>query len=362
MMCLAPEGLSRNASPEVKEWDANCIDIGLINNMPGSALEATERQFCTLLDAAAQGMVVRLSLFVLPGVPPSNGGLLHNNNYYSNIKSLLNTHLDGIIVTGAEPLTPALRDEPYWESLTTLLEWAEHNTNASIWSCLAAHAAVLQLDGIERRALREKRFGLFECAKVSANPLATILTAGVPERLQVPHSRWNDIPGDSLDACGYHVLTRSEDAGIDAFVKQRKSLFVFFQGHLEYDADSLLLEYRRDVRRFLRGERDSYPSLPQNCIDENSARLLSALRERALSDRDEELLVDLPAALLAARVRNTWRPTAVRVYRNWLRYLSEQKSARKLSHTRRWQLGSTLRPLLKTNGFQMPETGGHNPS
>jgi homoserine O-succinyltransferase len=53
----------------------------------------------------------------------------------------------------------------------------------------------------------------------------------------MPHSRWNEIPEEALLACGYRVLTRSEDAGVDAFVKQRNSLFVFFQGHPEYDAD-----------------------------------------------------------------------------------------------------------------------------
>ena len=29
------------------------------------------------------------------------------------------------------------------------------------------------------------------------------------------------------------------------FLKQRKSLFVFFQGHLEYDSQTLLREYVR---------------------------------------------------------------------------------------------------------------------
>ena len=122
-----------------------------------------------------------------------------------------------------------------------------------------------------RRTFSDKCFGIFECARVSDHPL----TAGAPSRLQMPHSRWNDIPEDALTSCGYRVLTRSEDAGVDTFVKQRKSLFVFFQGHPEYEANTLLLEYRRDIRRFLRRERDTYPPMPQGyfrrrhrrCID-----------------------------------------------------------------------------------------------
>lgn len=125
--------------------------------------------------------------------------------------------------------------------------------------------------------------------------------------------------------CGYGVLTRSEEAGVDAFVKRRKSLFVFFQGHPEYEADTLLLEYRRDIGRFLRRERDSYPSMPQGYFDEDTVDVLTAARERALSDRREELLADFPTALVAGKVRNTWRPAAVCVYRNWLQYLCAQK-------------------------------------
>ena len=234
-------------------------------------------------------------------------------------------------------MAPSLKDEPYWESLKTLLEWAEHHTYSSVWSCLAAHAAVLHLDGIRRRPLGHKLCGVFECARVSDEPLTARLTAGVPDRTCVPHSRWNGLPSDALAGCGYQVLTRSEDAGIDAFVKLRKSLLVFFQGHPEYEADSLLLEYRRDVGRFLRREKSAYPLMPEGYFDEDAAAQLGSFRERALSDRtshrspdrNDKLLADFPLAPLAAKLKNRWRPAAVRVYRNWLLYLSEQKATQK---------------------------------
>jgi homoserine O-succinyltransferase len=201
------------------------------------------------------------------------------------------------------------------------MDWSERHTHSAVWSCLAAHAALLHIDGIERRPLRDKRFGVFECARVSDHPL----TAALPPRLQMPHSRWNDIAEDALRTCGYRVLTRSEDAGVDAFVKQRKSLFVFFQGHPEYEAETLLLEYRRDIGRFLRRERDTYPSMPQGYFDEDTVDALTAVRERALSDRRDELLADFPTAFVAEKVRSTWRSAAVCVYRNWLLYLCAQK-------------------------------------
>jgi homoserine O-succinyltransferase len=240
---------------------------------------------------------------------------------YSDFGDLWDRHHDGLIVTGTEPRAADLKDEPFWGSLTRVLEWAEGHTHSTVLSCLAAHAGILHIDGIVRRPLGGKRFGVFECVRVSDHPL----TAAAPSRLQMPHSRWNEIPEEALLACGYRVLTRSEDAGVDAFVKQRKSLFVFFQGHPEYEAVTLLLEYRRDIGRFLRRERDTYPPMPDGYFDPETVEALTALRERALVDRREALLAGFPTAMAAGKVTNTWRSTAESLYRNWLLFIRAQK-------------------------------------
>jgi homoserine O-succinyltransferase len=315
--------LRRTATTRFRESNRTCIDIGLINNMPDAALDATVRQFRALLGAAADDMVVRLILYTLPEVPRTDFGRRQVSGY-SDLRDLWDSHLDGLIVTGAEPRAAELEDEPYWNSLTRVLEWAESHTYSTILSCLAAHAGILHIDGIVRRPLGDKRFGVFTCVRVSEHPL----TAAAPSRLQMPHSRWNEIPEEALLACGYRVLTRSEDAGVDSFVKQRKSLFVFFQGHPEYDATTLLLEYRRDIGRFLRGERDTYPPMPQGYFDEETAHALTALRERALSNRREELLAEFPLAMAAGKVTNNWRSTAEGLYRNWLQYIGAEKKHR----------------------------------
>jgi homoserine O-succinyltransferase len=314
----------RTSPVAFRESDPNCIDVGLIDNMPDAALAATERQFLALLDAAADGIVVRVTLYALPEVPRTETGRSRVNSFYSSIDDLWDSHLDGLIVTGTEPQTSNLIDEPYWVSLTKTLEWAEHNTHSTVWSCLAAHAAVLHLDGIGRRPLSDKRFGVFECARVADHELA----AGLPSRLPMPHSRWNEIPEEALTSCGYRVLTRSDEAGVDAFVKQGRSLFVFFQGHPEYEANTLLLEYRRDIRRFLRRERETYPSMPRGYFDEDTVDALTAVRERALVDRREELIADLPMELMTEQVTNTWRSAGARVYRNWLSYIGARKAQR----------------------------------
>src|SRR5205823_1752314 len=139
------------------------LTIGLVNNMPDAALQATERQFVALLGAAAGDMVVRLTPYALPDVPRTDWGHQYVRRFYAVIDDLWDTRVDGLIVTGTEPRSPNLPDEPYWGGLTRLLEWAEHNTHSAVWSCLATHAAILHLDGIGRRPLDEKRFGIFDC-------------------------------------------------------------------------------------------------------------------------------------------------------------------------------------------------------
>lgn len=300
------------------------IDIGLINNMPDAAMEATVRQFAALLESAACGAIIHLKLFSLPGVPSSDWRRQHLNAYYSDIQELWDTPLDGLIVTGAEPRAADLTTEPYWAELAKVVDWAEENTTATVWSCLAAHAAVLYLDGITRSKLDEKRFGLFEHMMASEHRLLE----GQSSPIMTPHSRWNELPEEALISAGYRVLSKSMVAGVDIFVRERRSLFLFFQGHPEYEADTLAREYRRDVGRFLRGERDSYPNLPWQYFDPAAEDVLNAFRSRALADRREELLSAFPTEHAFSNVPDTWHAQATRTYSNWLGYIAERKALR----------------------------------
>jgi len=132
-----------------------------------------------------------------------------------------------------------------------------------------------------------------------------------------------------LTACGYSVLTRSEQAGADVFVKRRqKSLFVHFQGHPEYGAQTLLREYRRDIKRFLRKERETYPTMPIGYFDGAREKLLADFQEAALRDSREEQIEFFPEPLAAASLRNGWQSSATCIYRNWIRYVLSRRGER----------------------------------
>jgi homoserine O-succinyltransferase/O-acetyltransferase len=298
------------------------ITIGLLNNMAGAAFKATERQFVSLLESASEGIGVHVSFYTLPGLSLAESGGHHFASHYQSVEKLLDTRLDGLMVTGREPKMADLRDEPYWESFTQVADWARDNTHSTVWSCLAAHAAILHMDGIRRRRNEEKNFGVFECVRVIEHPLME----GVPAHFHVPHSRWNGVAESDLTAHGYRVLSRMVGNTVDTFVKQEGSLFVFLQGHLEYESDTLMREYRRDVGRYVKGEADAYPLLPRGYFDRATEAALELLREKAASRRGMALLNSAAAVMESAQVENTWQRSASLIIRNWLQYICAQKS------------------------------------
>ena len=304
---------------------ANCITVGLVNNMPDAAAEATERQFADLIRAATPNVVVLLKLFAIPQVPRSESMRHALAERYRDISELWQTPLDGLIVTGTEPRAKSLVDEPYWETLSKLVDWAKDQTASAIWSCLAAHAAVLHCDGIERRALQDKQFGVFDCRLAADHPM----TRHFPDPLWVPHSRYNDLPERALASCGYSILTRSKTAGVDSFAKQDGSFFLFFQGHPEYEANALFREYRRDVARFLAGERERFPGLPFGYFNAHATAQAEAFRARALAGRRAELIAEFPTSGLEAGLRCPWRAAALGFYEKWCLFLSARKAERR---------------------------------
>ncbi len=298
------------------------IVVGLLNNMPDPALEATENQFAGLLAAAAGSLSVKLRLSYLPEVPRGTAALEHIGRSYWRLEELLGQGVDALIVTGTEPRAALLSAEPYWERFGEVLRWAEAHTSSSVWSCLAAHAAVQLLDGVSRQRLADKRFGVFDHQVNSAHPLMH----GISAPLRMPHSRWNDLPVARLRTAGYSLLSWSTESGADLFVRQRGSLFVFFQGHPEYERTTLFREYRRDVARYLNGQQESYPPLPPGYLTPAASAVLRQFRERALAERSPEVFAQFPIAA-ADGAQSNWQASAVRIYANWLQLLAQTKAA-----------------------------------
>jgi len=319
---LAPDQLHEADHPERRQNADSVLTIGLINNMPDSALQATERQFTQLLQAAAGNSRVHLHCFSLPSVKRSQQARQSMDGRYGDIANLGRLRIDGLIVTGAEPNAATLPEEPFWQDLTAIIDWARDNTRSAIWSCLAAHAAVLHLDGIERQPLDVKCSGVYDCAKVTDN----WLTRDINSPLKVAHSRVNALRNSDLAAGGYQVLTESSQAGVDIFAKRLPSQFIFFQGHPEYEALSLQREYLRDITRFLSRQRDVFPAFPAGYFEAETENKLAHYRKRACAERQIPLSIELPHLTLRSDL--AVGVAAAVLFRNWLEYLSDGVKSR----------------------------------
>jgi len=121
------------------------------------------------------------------------------------------------------------------------------------------------------------------------------------------------------------VLSWSDETGADAFVREERSALLFFQGHPEYENTTLLKEYRRDVGRYLNGQQPHYPTVPRGYLSAEAAELLAEFRDRALASRTPALLESFPFAAIAASLDNSWRPSAVALYRNWLSLITRRR-------------------------------------
>jgi homoserine O-succinyltransferase/O-acetyltransferase len=282
--------------------------------MGDEALKVTERQFAGLLGMCAGDVDVQLRLFGLKRTPRSPAALEYIGARYEPASAIIDSKLDALIITGAQPRADRLSEEPYWEELIDLIDWAKESTASTILSCLAAHAAVLHLDGVERWPLPEKCAGVFSFAVEQDHPF-------VGERglaRLAPHSRHNGLSRSELERAGYCVLTSSPVQGVDTFTKSFGSQFVFLQGHPEYDANSLAREYRRDLARYLRGETDAEPVAPKGYFAPEAEAQLRGLERPAREDPRRPPIEILSQIEGWAPLQADWRGDALRFFRGWL--------------------------------------------
>ena len=115
------------------------------------------------------------------------------------------------------------------------------------------------------------------------------------------------------------MLVSSSEAGVHLAVSPDQFRVVYFQGHPEYDAISLLKEYKREVFRYLNGEREAVPRYPDHYFSAEAGEIAAAFLESAEDAKaNNDELPDFPEAELSIRVDNTWGDTGKAIVNNWL--------------------------------------------
>lgn len=296
--------------------DIRELHIGLLNMMPDAALAATERQFFRLVGESNQIAQFYMHPFTLAALNRGQEARAYVDQYYETFDQIKKNGLDALIITGANVTQPDLSLEPFWQPLIEVIDWAHAHVTSTLCSCLATHAVMQFRYGQKRRHMASKRWGVYPHRVVDRrHPLV----AGVNTRFDVPHSRFNDVARAQFEVAGLHVLVESADAGVHLAVSEDGFRLVFFQGHPEYDINSLLKEYKREVNRYAKGERLDYPPLVENYFALRTQAILDEHRQRVIAARQQrQPIPELPETLIAASLDNTWHDSAEAVINNWM--------------------------------------------
>jgi len=290
-----------------RRQDIREIHIGLLNMMPDAALEATERQFYRLIGGSNQIAQFYIHPFTLDSIQRSEKAQNHINHYYEHFNEIKSAGLDALIISGANVTHANLEQEVFWQQLIEVVDWATDSVTSTLTSCLATHAVMQFRYQQKRQPLGYKRWGVYQHQVINSHPLVN----EVNNQFDVPHSRYNEISEAQFKQAGLKILVASEQAGVHLATSEDGFKIIFFQGHPEYDAISLLKEYKREVFLARQDPQRPYPPFPEYYLNQQAKAILNEYAYRQLAP-------DFPEKLITKRLKNTWHDTAEAIVGNWI--------------------------------------------
>lgn len=231
-----------------EKQDIRPLRIAILNLMPTKIV--TETQLLRLLSNTP--LQIDITLLTTSTYASKNTPAEHLKAFYTTFDAIKESKFDGFIITGAPLEFLDFEDVDYWDELCEIMEWTKHNVYSTMFICWGAFAGLHYKYGIDKKALQKKLSGVYlHETLLPSHPLVR----GFDERFYAPHSRYAGVDSAEIKNCPQLLLLAdSKEAGAYlAASKDGRSIFVF--GHSEYDADTLKLEYLRDLERGLNPEK-----------------------------------------------------------------------------------------------------------
>jgi homoserine O-succinyltransferase/O-acetyltransferase len=266
--------------------DIRPLNILILNLMPEK--ERTELQLLRLLGNTP--LQVNVTFMTMASHQSKTTSKSHLDAFYVTFDEIRHRRFDGMIITGAPIEHLDFEKVNYWDELKEIFEWSDQNVTSLLNICWGAQAALYHFYGIGKRPLPEKCFGIY---KHTISDPTVRLARGFNDLFVAPHSRYTEV--DSEDIRNHpklHLLSESDEAGAFIIVSKDER-HIMITGHLEYDADTLAIEYRRDQKKGLG----------------------TAIPEHYFPDDDPE---NIPL--------NTWRSHTFLLFSNWLNYYVYQET------------------------------------
>ncbi len=236
---LEEENIFVMTEQRARTQDIRPLKIALVNLMPTKT--ATETQILRLLGNTP--LQVEISLVHMENHKTKNTRADHLERFYIPSKEVLKRKFDGMIITGAPVEQLPFEKVDYWKDLTRIMDYAAENVFCTLYICWGAQAGLYYHYGIQKYDLDKKLFGIFKHKRMTR---AEPLLRGFDDVFPSPHSRHTEVRSADIKACSdLTVLAESDEAGV-LLVKSKNNRQIFMTGHLEYDTDTLALEYTRD--------------------------------------------------------------------------------------------------------------------
>lgn len=267
---------ARNYSDE----NDKILQVAILNLMP--LKEDTELQLLRKLSTS--GKNIRITFVNVTSYICKNTAPEHMERFYSTFEEIKNKYFDGLIITGAPVEQMDFEDVSYWEELTKIMEWSKEHANSTLHICWGAQAGLYYHYGINKNLLEDKMFGVFEHHIDDTN---SNILFGFKEGFKAPHSRHTTVyKEDIMNKPDLNIISESDKAGV-FIVENKKQKQLFVTGHLEYAADTLDREYKRDLSKGLKIE------IPENYYLNNNPN---------------------------DKVIFSWKENGNKIYSNWINY------------------------------------------
>lgn len=281
---LRAENIFVMSEKKAMHQDIRPLKIAIVNLMPTKI--ATETQLLRLLSNSP--LQVEIDLIRMKSHDSKNTSQEHLENFYKNFDDIKDLKYDGMIITGAPVENLDFQEVDYWEELVEIMEWTKTNVTSTFHICWAAQAGLYYHYGVPKYPLSKKLSGVY---KHKVNRKTAKLVRGFDSCFFAPHSRHTEVKCEDIRKVKeLELLAESDEAGAYIiFTKGGRQIFV--TGHSEYDADTLKLEYERDLSRGLN------PEIPKNYFPDDDPLKKPIVR---------------------------WRSHASLLFSNWLNYFVYQ--------------------------------------
>lgn len=281
---LRAENIFVMTEKKAMHQDIRPLKIAIVNLMPTKI--ATETQLLRLLSNSP--LQVEIDLIRMKSHDSKNTSSEHLENFYKNFEDIKDLKYDGMIITGAPVENLDFTEVDYWKELVEIMEWTKTHVTSTFHICWAAQAGLYYHYNIPKYPLDKKLSGVY---RHKVNRSTAKLVRGFDTHFFAPHSRHTEVKCEDIKKVKeLELLAESDEAGAYIiFTKGGRQIFV--TGHSEYDADTLKLEYERDLDKGLN------PEIPKNYFPDDDPTKKPVVR---------------------------WRSHASMLFANWLNYFVYQ--------------------------------------